>query len=219
MFLQCRSITHITIPDGVQSIGKLMFYNCSSLSEIDIPESVQEFAVSSFADSLWLEGKRAENPYVVVNNILVDAKMVSGDAVEGNLLLHQADGMGGIFPMALHVPVIYNIARLQNAQGIEFLLMVYGIGSHGVEYLWVFIGIDLGIRKPEHGKRRGRRRRTGAGALGGRSGQARICRGDRRAFRSGQRKLHTGIIRGKGTADPFLFFQGRLPAALGQQKQ
>lgn len=107
--------------------------------------------------------------------------------------------------MALHVPVIYNIARLQNAQGIEFLPMVYGIGSHGVEYLWVFIGIDLGIRKPEHGKRRGRRRRTGAGALGGRSGQARICRGDRRAFRSGQRKLHTGIIRGKGTADPFLF--------------
>ncbi|MBO5302701.1 MAG: leucine-rich repeat domain-containing protein [Lachnospiraceae bacterium] len=78
-FYGCSSLTDITIPDKVTSIGGWAFQNCTSLENITIPKAVTAIGTRAFDGTKWLDAKRAENPLVIVNNIVIDGKMVQGD--------------------------------------------------------------------------------------------------------------------------------------------
>ena len=47
-FERCSSLTSITIPDSVTSIGKFAFYGCSSLTSVTIPDSVTSIGLQAF---------------------------------------------------------------------------------------------------------------------------------------------------------------------------
>lgn len=47
-FYYCRSLTGITIPEGVTEIGEGTFFGCSSITSITIPESVIKIGNSAF---------------------------------------------------------------------------------------------------------------------------------------------------------------------------
>ena len=47
-FRECRSITSITIPEGVTSIGEYAFYKCEFLTSVTIPDSVTSIGSSAF---------------------------------------------------------------------------------------------------------------------------------------------------------------------------
>ena len=47
-FSNCRSLTAITLPEGVTSIGNSAFYSCISLTDITIPEGVTSIGDSAF---------------------------------------------------------------------------------------------------------------------------------------------------------------------------
>ncbi|MBR4335835.1 MAG: leucine-rich repeat protein [Clostridia bacterium] len=47
-FDNCSSLTSVTIPDSVTSIGEYTFYNCSSLTSITIPDSVMSIGQFAF---------------------------------------------------------------------------------------------------------------------------------------------------------------------------
>ena len=48
-FYNCRSLTSVTIPDGVTSIGEDAFWNCTSLTSVTIPDSVTSIGDWAFS--------------------------------------------------------------------------------------------------------------------------------------------------------------------------
>ena len=54
-FLDCSSLTSITIPDSVTSIGEYAFYDCSSLTSVTIPNSVTSIGNYAFYNCTALE--------------------------------------------------------------------------------------------------------------------------------------------------------------------
>lgn len=76
-----RSDTHITsviIPGTVTKIGGLAFFNCFDLEHIEIPETVTEIGGGAFTNTLWQEERQEDNPYIVINGILVDGSAATG---------------------------------------------------------------------------------------------------------------------------------------------
>ena len=73
-------LTEVIISDSVKSIGKLSFGGCEKLKEITIPESVTSAGLVAFGGTQWLADRQAESPYVVVNDILIDATTKTTDA-------------------------------------------------------------------------------------------------------------------------------------------
>ena len=80
-FCDCDSLTSLIIPDSVTTIENSAFDNCDNLASIEIPESVTSIGYDVFIYTQWIEQKRKENPLVVVNDILVDARTCTGDVI------------------------------------------------------------------------------------------------------------------------------------------
>ncbi|MCH5209199.1 MAG: leucine-rich repeat domain-containing protein, partial [Oscillospiraceae bacterium] len=80
------TVTEIVIPDTVNGktvtrISYDTFQDCTSLESIIIPESVTQIDIRAFGNTPWLAKKQAENPLVIVNNVLYDATTAKGDVV------------------------------------------------------------------------------------------------------------------------------------------
>ncbi len=80
------SAKEVVIPSEIEgvpvtSIREYAFNSCSSLTSIEIPNSVTSIGAFAFGNTPWLEARQAENPLVIVNNILIDGRTCSGDVV------------------------------------------------------------------------------------------------------------------------------------------
>lgn len=69
------SITSVIIPEGVKKIDEGAFYRCNNLNNIKIPSSVTKIEASAFYNTTWINSLRANNQFVIVNNILIDDGM------------------------------------------------------------------------------------------------------------------------------------------------
>ncbi len=63
-----RSITSVTIEDGVTSIGKNAFYNCTNLKTITIPDSVTSIVRNAFYQCTSLESITIPNRVTLIDN-------------------------------------------------------------------------------------------------------------------------------------------------------
>ena len=71
-FYERSDIHTVIIEQGVQSLGYGAFYLCENLTQVIIPDTVSYFGGRVFGETPWLEAKRAENPFVTVDGILID---------------------------------------------------------------------------------------------------------------------------------------------------
>ncbi|MDE5884118.1 MAG: leucine-rich repeat protein [Oscillospiraceae bacterium] len=71
-FYFCTALESITIPDSVTVIGRSVFYDCTALESITIPDSVTTIGELAFRSTSWLKIKQNENPFVIINGILID---------------------------------------------------------------------------------------------------------------------------------------------------
>lgn len=80
-FSMCEGLTGISLPAGLVSIGAGAFYNCINVENIEIPSGATDIGNYAFRGTKWLEGRRAENPLVIVNHILIDGQTSSGNII------------------------------------------------------------------------------------------------------------------------------------------
>lgn len=80
-FSDCEMLSEINIPDNLESINEAAFLNCTSLADIKIPKSVKQIGSSVFWNTPWLNAKRAENPLIIINKILLDGQECQGSVV------------------------------------------------------------------------------------------------------------------------------------------
>lgn len=73
-FENCENLESVTILNSTINIGYAAFQNCKKLKSITIPEN-DKICIEghAFEGTLWLENKRKENPFVVLNGTLIDA--------------------------------------------------------------------------------------------------------------------------------------------------
>ena len=80
-FYSFPNLTEAILPDSLTSIHGCVFYDCVSLEKLNIPASVTSIGGDAFAGTAWLAAQQKNDPLVVVNNILIDAKTCEGEAV------------------------------------------------------------------------------------------------------------------------------------------
>ena len=78
-FVFNQSLTSITISKSVTKIGVSAFWSCRNLTSVIIPDSITSIGGWAFKDTPWLEKKQKENPFVVINGILIDGTACNGD--------------------------------------------------------------------------------------------------------------------------------------------
>ncbi len=80
-FFKCSSLKSIRLPENLATIEYNTFSGCTSLTDIVIPSGVRSIESDAFKYTPWLQMKIAENPYVIINNILIDGSAVKGEVV------------------------------------------------------------------------------------------------------------------------------------------
>ena len=77
----CSNLKSVIIPDSVRKIGRVAFNSCLDLESVTIAESITDIGEAAFSGTKWMEDRKTESPFVIVNGILLDGTACSGDIV------------------------------------------------------------------------------------------------------------------------------------------
>ncbi len=95
-FSNCTSLTSVTIPNNVTSIGDYAFEDCTSLASISLPNSLREVGQNAFNNTAYFNNdSNWENGVLYIDKVLYKAKP---DAVLGDYTVK--DGTIGIASLA-----------------------------------------------------------------------------------------------------------------------
>ena len=72
-FSGCMNLKTVTIENGVETIGSMAFSGCTALENVTIPSSVTKIGSYAFSATKWFENQKKKSPFVIVNEILIDA--------------------------------------------------------------------------------------------------------------------------------------------------
>lgn len=80
-FLESRKLTELIVPEQLKSIGEKAFAKCLALEELNLPETLETVGEDAFLDTPWIAAKRAENPFLIINHVLIDGNACRGDII------------------------------------------------------------------------------------------------------------------------------------------
>ena len=78
-FSWCSNLKSVTLPDSLERIDFQAFEQCSALESVTFPPHFVETSSYTFAETPWLEAQRKNDPLVIVNGCVVDARTCKGD--------------------------------------------------------------------------------------------------------------------------------------------
>ena len=134
-FFNNQTIKKVVIPEGVTVIKRDAFSGCANLSELEIPESVEEISISSVIETKWLEEQRKLDPYVVVNDILIDGETVVGRVTIPNTVrVIGENAFSGSKITSVDIPnsvQVIGVAAFQDCQRITKVTMTDSVKEIG----------------------------------------------------------------------------------------
>ncbi|MCR5624660.1 MAG: leucine-rich repeat protein, partial [Lachnospiraceae bacterium] len=80
-FYRCSYIKEVVFPEGLISIGKEAFSSASNLEKVVFPKSIEYIGGNAFLRTAWYGKIYTNEELIIVNNILMEGKMVKGDVV------------------------------------------------------------------------------------------------------------------------------------------
>lgn len=72
-FSGCMNLKTVTIENGVETINSMAFSGNTALENVTIPSSVTKIGSYAFSATKWLDDQKKKSPFVIVNEILIDA--------------------------------------------------------------------------------------------------------------------------------------------------
>lgn len=126
-FKGCDDLNSVVIIAGEESyMGDLVFYECESLTSVVLSEEFVHFGYHTFSYTPWLENKRQENPLVILNYVVVDGTMCTGDVVI-------PDGVIGIGESAFETNKdITSVTLPDSVRWIDEQAFIYCTGLTGI---------------------------------------------------------------------------------------
>lgn len=81
-FAGCTTLSSVVIKGNEDTeIRDHAFTDCTNLTSIVFSEEINEFGGAAFLGTPWLENKKQETPLVIINNVVIDATLCTGDLV------------------------------------------------------------------------------------------------------------------------------------------
>lgn len=125
-FTECSGLTEITIPGSVLYIGVRAFRNCENLENVTFSGKMPDIGGCAFEGTPWYEAQNDDSPFVIVNDILIEAKNVEGDIVV-------PDGVKGIGENAFYNSKITSVKIPEGVTKIGDLAFLYCFDLTSVE--------------------------------------------------------------------------------------
>ncbi len=91
-FEGCTSLERIVIPESVTQIMLWAFAGCTNLKEVVLPEDFTRFGSEAFAGTALIEDQKKAGTFAVLNNIILDASLATGDVIIPEGITHIGDG-------------------------------------------------------------------------------------------------------------------------------
>lgn len=127
-FCECTSLTNVTIPNSVTSIGDYAFYKCSSLASIEIPNSVTSIGESVFSGCSSLTSVEIPNSVTSI----------------GSYAFHNCSGLTSIeIPNSVTSIGLSAFSGCSGLTSVEIPNSVTSIGESAFMYCSSLAGIEI----------------------------------------------------------------------------
>ena len=80
-FSMSANLKSVTIPDSVEFIDLRAFDLCKQLSEVNLPDKMIEMSAKVFDSTPWMDAQRQKSDLVIINGNLIDGANAKGDVV------------------------------------------------------------------------------------------------------------------------------------------
>lgn len=80
-FSMSANLKSVTIPDSVEFIDLRAFDLCKQLSEVNLPDKMIEMSAKVFDNTPWMDAQRQKSDLVIINGNLIDGANAKGDVV------------------------------------------------------------------------------------------------------------------------------------------